>query len=113
MKLISNKVLLLCSIVGLIEIVLVTYFYESTILLTVLLLGCVAVLFLLVGWSKTSIRIFLILAFSGFLAEAIVVQNGAWTYATQHFLLLPVWLPLLWGSVGLAMLHTIRLLEKV
>jgi len=69
----------------------------------VFLSGC----FLLIGvsmlyrWHSKTDLLFYFVAFTlGPLGEAVAVRSGAWTYSKPIFLI-PLWLPLLWGIIGL------------
>ncbi|MFW6210318.1 MAG: hypothetical protein ACOC4E_02385 [Patescibacteria group bacterium] len=92
------------------QIYLVTAHYEHEWVVTGLLLLSAVLLLWRFSFSAMAWWPFAIFAVSGFVAEAIVVTGGAWTYETQHLLGLPVWLPILWGSVGVA---SIRMVEKL
>ena len=59
----------------------------------------VSILALLKRHSKADLISYVVAAVLGPLGEAVVVHYGAWTYA-KPILLIPVWLPLLWGIVG-------------
>jgi hypothetical protein len=53
------------------------------------------------GWhSKTDLLFYSVAFLLGPLGEAVAVRSGAWSYSRPSFLI-PLWLPLLWGIVGL------------
>jgi hypothetical protein len=66
------------------------------------LTGCyvlVSILALLKWNTKADLVSYAAAAVLGPLGEAVAVYAGAWTYA-QSRLLIPLWLPLLWGVAG-------------
>ena len=99
-------------IIAVIQIYLITYHFEQVWFVT----SALAVSALIILWkfhfSKRMMLMFLIVAISGFVAEAVVVTNGAWTYASPHVLGLPIWLPIIWGSVGVVAAHLSDKLTK-
>jgi hypothetical protein len=67
------------------------------------LTGCYVLvsIFALCKWhTKADVFCYVVAAFLGPLGEVVVVYYGAWTYAKPS-LLIPIWLPLLWGVAGL------------
>ncbi len=94
------------------QIGMVTFYYQDLTLLMIALL--VSVLFLLwqFRFSLSTLIIFGVFALAGVLAEGMVVTRGAWSYADQHFFGLPVWLPLIWGSVGVAGMRLTQLVQQ-
>lgn len=59
----------------------------------------VSILVLLKWHAKADVVSYVVAAVLGPLGEAVVVHYGAWTYA-KPILLIPLWLPLLWGVAG-------------
>ena len=59
----------------------------------------VSILALLTWHTKADVVSYVVAAILGPAGEAIVVHYGAWAYA-KPILLIPVWLPLVWGIVG-------------
>jgi hypothetical protein len=49
--------------------------------------------------AKADVVAYVVAAVLGPMGEAVVVHYGAWTYAKPS-LLIPIWLPLLWGIAG-------------
>lgn len=96
--------------VAVVQVALVTFLYQQELLVTILLAVSALALLWYMSFSRIAWISFLVFAASGFIAEAIVVTGGAWVYDTQHVFGLPIWLPLLWGGVGLA---SVRLTEKL
>ena len=92
------------------EIVLLFLTYALCILLSstlwrypVLLTGCytiVSILILLKWHTRADLVAYIAMAVLGPLGEAITIHYGAWTYA-KPALIIPLWLPLLWGVAGL------------
>jgi hypothetical protein len=93
-----------------VEFVLLLLVYGLCIALTsflwahpALLTGCyvlVSVLTLLKWHTRADVVAYAAAAVLGPLGEAVAVHYGAWTY-TKPSLLIPLWLPLLWGVAGL------------
>jgi hypothetical protein len=52
------------------------------------------------------VRTYLFVAIMGPLAEIVCIDVGAWRYAGETFLGVPVWLPPLWGIAGLCFITT-------
>ena len=96
--------------VAMLQVYTVTFHHADVVLTMSVLLTSSLFLLWWFSFSKVSLITFGIFALSGFIAEAIAVYGGAWIYAEQHVLSLPLWLPLVWGSVGVA---SIRLVEKL
>lgn len=90
------------TIVALVQIYLITYHYQQNYFVFISLLISALFLLWIFQFSTRMQCIFFIVGFFGFVAEALVVTSGAWIYDTQHLLGLPLWLPILWGSVGVA-----------
>ena len=66
------------------------------------LIGCyiiISVLALLKWHARADVIAYAATAVLGCLGEGVAVKSGAWTY-TKSQLLIPVWVPLLWGIVG-------------
>lgn len=55
---------------------------------------------------------FLVAALVGPLAEIAAAYRGAWTYTRYDFLLIPVWLPLAWGVVIVAIKRISNLISE-
>ena len=69
----------------------------------IILSACLVLIgvFMLRRWHSKADLLFYSVAFLlGPLGEAIAVRSGAWSYSKPSFLI-PLWLPLLWGIVGL------------
>jgi uncharacterized membrane protein YoaT (DUF817 family) len=69
----------------------------------IILSACLVLIgvFMLRRWhSKTDLLFYSVAFLLGTLGEAIAVRSGAWSYSKPTFLI-PLWLPLLWGIVGL------------
>ena len=67
-----------------------------------ILTSCYALIsvFILLKWhTRADVVAYVATAILGPLGEAIVVHYGDWTYS-KSALLIPIWLPLLWGIVG-------------
>ena len=78
---------------------LATLLWSSPIILS----GCLVLIgaLMLRRWhSKTELLFYFVAFCLGPLGEAIAVRSGAWVYSKPIFLI-PLWLPLLWGIVGL------------
>lgn len=80
---------------------LITGFFWTNTLYTVLLLGLTSVCMLIVERSKHALVIYFVAFFLGPLSEAWMISRDAWTYADPHFLGIPLWLPFLWGNASL------------
>jgi hypothetical protein len=79
-------------------IALASFLWSHPIILSVclVLIG----VFMLHRWhSKTDLLFYSVAFLLGPLGEAIAVRSGAWSYSKPTFLI-PLWLPLLWGIVG-------------
>ena len=66
------------------------------------LTGCyvlISILTLLKWHTKADLFSYVAAAVLGPLGEAVAVHYGAWTYAKSS-LVIPIWLPLLWGVAG-------------
>lgn len=99
------------SFVAALDIYLVTFYFEETYFITSVLVVGVLVLLWTQSFSRESVLMFLVVGILGFFAESLVVTNGAWVYQSQHLLGLPVWLPLLWGSVGIVSIRLVNRLQ--
>ncbi len=67
----------------------------------------VALLFLASFHFKMSyIKCFFLFGFLGAAAEFFPVLYGAWSYATAVPIGLPAYLPVIWGTAGIAIIHT-------
>ena len=67
-----------------------------------ILTSCYALVsvFILLKWhTRADMIAYVATAILGPLGEAAAVHHGAWTYAKSS-LLIPLWLPLLWGIAG-------------
>lgn len=76
---------------------LISYFYHSNLLLTLILLftGGIGIFF----WhTKKDITLFVVSAILGPLAEIVCIKFGVWTYSKPVFLGIPPWLPIAWGE---------------
>lgn len=77
-------------------------FYTLNILATAIILVLCAVALGL--WhTKQDIVFFVVGAILGPLGEIICIYGGAWTYTNPTFLGIPVWLPLAWGLITMAL----------
>lgn len=92
--------------IAIVQVVAVTWFYSEPLIVYPILLLSTGILLWIFSFSKPYVTMFVVTAVSGFLAEAIVVTQGAWMYATQDILQLPYWLLLLWGSVGVVIMFS-------
>ena len=108
-RLLTKRIVTL-TLVALVQIYTVTFLYQDTLLTTLLLAVSSVVLLWKLGWTRVHVLSFVLIGVAGFAAEAVVVTRGAWVYADQHILGLPVWLPILWGSVGVM---SVWLTEKI
>lgn len=80
---------------------LYTYEWLVFIITTVL-----AVLFLLsLKLHRGYVQAFFLFGFLGAAAEFLPVQLGAWSYATTVSFGLPAYLPVIWGTAGVSIMH--------
>ena len=56
---------------------------------------------LIISKSKEALILFLVVGFSGALAEAIAIFFGTWMYAKLQLFGIPIWLPVLWGLAAI------------
>ncbi|MCB9810652.1 MAG: hypothetical protein H6779_02270 [Candidatus Nomurabacteria bacterium] len=108
----QKKAITASIIVAFIQIYLVTFHFSNTLFVTSGLLISVLYLWWQFSFARSALIMFVVIAVCGFSAEAIVVTQGAWVYQTQHWLSLPLWLPILWGSVGVALLPFSKILLR-
>jgi len=101
----KGKRSLVAAAVAFTQIVLVTWWFENTLVVHVGIILTSVLLLATFGFKKPYVIMFLVTAISGFIAEAIVVTQGAWEYATPEWLGLPLWLFLIWGSTGVMFTH--------
>ncbi len=80
-------------------IALASFLWPQPILLSACLV-LIGVLMLYRWHSKTDLLFYFVAFLLGPFGEAVAVRSGAWVYAKPSFLI-PLWLPLLWGIVGL------------
>jgi len=98
-----------CPTQKLVDLVLLLLLYALCVVLAsalwsrpVTLTACyvlVSILALLKWHTKADVVSYVVAAVLGPAGEAVVVHYGAWAYA-KPILLIPVWLPLVWGIVG-------------
>jgi len=102
---VKRQILLLISVYALC-IVLVSLLWSKPILLS----ACLAIVsvILLYRWHSKADVLFYAAAFVlGPLGELIAIRSGAWTYSKPIFLI-PLWLPIVWGVVGLFLKNLCR-----
>jgi len=56
--------------------------------------------------TKAEVLLFFSVALLGSVLEAFSMLTGAWAYAHQHILNIPIWLPLYWGIGGILIKDT-------
>lgn len=49
---------------------------------------------------KKELTFFVLFGLLGSLGESVIMQTGAWEYASTQVLNFPIWLPFLWGIAG-------------
>lgn len=86
--------------------------HEDVLLVTSLLAMSALLVLWIYDFEKKYLQIFVFIGLGGFIAEAIVVVGGAWTYHTQHFLGLPIWLPIIWGTSAVSIARLAERLNK-
>ena len=92
----------LIAILGLFEIIFVSTLYDNLVI-EFLAIGVVSLLILwAVNFEAKYLKLFCIVAIAGFFSEFLPVFYGVWIYTTPNILGMPLWLPLLWGSAGVA-----------
>ncbi len=98
--------------IGLFQITLVALGHQYPI---VTLLGVMlgsGLFWWVVGATRLHARFFCLIAIAGATAEIIAIAGGAWTYSYPFILGIPIWLPFLWGSAGLAIIGIYQLLSR-
>lgn len=94
-----------------ITIIVVTFWWKYTIFITLTLI-VLSVLIMFVDSFKY-IKTFIVAGLVGALAESIAIQAGGWTYAINHLLGIPIWLPILWGMASIIILSISRFLGEI
>jgi hypothetical protein len=87
------------------------YFWQHEILVTIGLLVVLSV-FMLEREHRKHVPIFMYAALFGPISEAICIASGAWSYTNAQFLIIPLWLPLVWGMAGVHMSEISERLNK-
>ncbi len=95
------KILIGCLLLTTAVVTAISAFWQDNMVTTMLLAALLAVTLWL--WhTRRDITHFFIAALLGPSVEAVCIYFGAWAYSNPMFLI-PVWLPLAWGIVGIAL----------
>ncbi len=81
-------------------VTLTALLFNRPYILTALLAG-IGIVFLYRSTSKNAYHIFIGAGLGGAISEMIAIYAGAWTYTVPQMILIPLWLPLLWGNAAL------------
>jgi hypothetical protein len=68
--------------------------------------------FMQIREHRKHLPIFLYAALFGPISEIICIYAGAWSYTNAQFLVIPLWLPLVWGMAGVHMSEISERLNK-
>jgi len=104
--------IVMSSLLIALSLILVVAFWRNNILLAVLLL-IVGLVTLYIWKEKRKIYLYIVTGILGGGAEAIAISFGVWSYTNPTFLNLPLWLPFLWGEVGLYISTLILELKQI
>ncbi|OGM18940.1 hypothetical protein A2955_04430 [Candidatus Woesebacteria bacterium RIFCSPLOWO2_01_FULL_37_19] len=94
----TRKILLTLTFVVL-GILLVSFFWKNTFLLTLLIVGTTLLKHKILPINKELLW-FIITAFLGSSGESIIMSSGPWSYSLENVINFPLWLPFLWGFAG-------------
>ena len=104
--------IVMSSLLIALSLILVVTFWKNNILLAVLLL-MVGLVTLYIWREKRKIYLYIVTGILGGGAEAIAISFGVWNYTNPTFLDIPLWLPFLWGEVGLYISTLILELKQI
>jgi len=94
------KAFIYSIVLALITLFSVSLFWTNQIILTTIIV-VISVIMLLIWRDKEDVYLYIIVAVSGAIAEAIAIGFGVWTYTLPDFIGIPIWLPFVWGMAGL------------
>lgn len=76
--------------------------------------GSISLIFLLfVKRTRKDKIVFIVFTILGFIIETTCIYMGAWSYANHSIMLVPVWLPLTWGIIGLFFEDGHKILDNI
>ena len=103
---------ILNSLIASSSLLLVSFLYQKTTILFIILLILSGIL-LTMNYSKSIIKLYFYGFFFGALSEAFAVYMGAWVYTkTDTFLHVPLWLFPLWGIASVFITQTHLYFQK-
>jgi uncharacterized membrane protein YoaT (DUF817 family) len=93
------------AVIAALEIVAVSFLHNNELLVFFATLALALGLLATFKFSKLYIKSFILFGALGTLAELLPVYMGAWTYSTNDLLGVAAYLPILWGSAGVVIVH--------
>lgn len=88
------------SLLALATLLATAFFWKAPLITCAILLLCGIIMMRLEN-EKHVVVIYIIGFLFGPISEVIAMMSGAWSYAQNHILTIPIWLPFIWGNAAL------------
>ena len=101
----NNNFPVVSASILLLSIVALLFLPAYSLLLSLILIGLALIKHALSPLEKEFLWYVLVFTGGTLVEMALVNYSGAWNYATQHVMGMPIWMPLFWGNIGITIVQ--------